>query len=187
MENPFKKLKDKLEGSRKNQEATDNGSFLSSAAKKIGNYFNTEPQKEKVLKHEDFDAAGDVYYATVSAHYKVAQRVLVLVLVLFLLFSVIANYKEITFDNFYYLVKDFTSASDAGQNNYETLSYESDSRQSFVLYRGGIATVSPSKVSIFTATGRRTLNDVSYFSSPFAVSSDKYVLFYDTVGNNFSI
>lgn len=156
-------------------------------AKKIGSYFNTEPQKERVLKHEDFNAAGDVYYASVSAHYKVAQRILGLFLAVFLVISIFANYKEITYDNFFYLLKDFTSAADAGNNYYETLSYESDSRQRFTLYRGGIASVSPSKISIFTATGRRTLNEASAFSSPFAVSSDKYVLFYDTAGNTFSI
>ena len=187
MKNPFEQLKKKTKDSENvgTDESSEN-SFVS-IAKKIGNYFNTEPQKEKVLNHEDFDAAGDVYYASVSAHYKIAQRILVLVLVLFLVLSIITNYREITFDNFYYLIKDFTSASDIGQNNYEILSYESDSRQNFVLYRGGIATVSPSKISIFTATGRRTLNGTSQFSSPFAVSSDKYVLFYDTAGNNFSI
>ena len=188
MKNPLEKIKEKFKSTEDSSSVGSGaGGFWSSTVKKIGNYFNTEPQKEKVLKHEDFDAAGDVYYASVSAHYKVAQRVLVLVLVLFLLISIVTNYREITFDNFYYLVKDFTSASDAGQNYYETLSYESDSRQSFALYRGGIVTVSPSKISIFTATGRRTLNDTSQFSSPFAVSSDKYVLFYDTVRNNFSI
>ena len=154
---------------------------------KIGSYFNTEPQKERVLRHEDFNAAGDVYYASVSAHYKVAQRILCLFLVFFLVISVLLNFKEITYDNFFYLLKDFTSAADAGNNYYETLSYESDSRQRFTLYRGGIASVSPSRISIFTATGRRTLNETSGFSSPFAISSDKYVLFYDTAGNTFSI
>lgn len=188
MKDPFGKLKKRF--NKESDENADSSSLETPFvlfAKKIGNYFNTEPQREKVLKHEDFNAAGDIYYASVSAHYKIAQRVLVLILVFFLVFSIITNYREITFDNFYYLIKDFTSASDVGQNNYEILSYESDSRQNFVLYRGGIATVSPSKISIFTATGRRTLNDTSQFSSPFAVSSDKYVLFYDTAGTKFSI
>ena len=188
MKNPFEKFKKQKEDHSQDgyDDSSNNGKFIT-VIKKIGNYFNTEPQKEKVLSHEDFDAAGDIYYASVSAHYKVAQRILVLLLVFFIVFSIITNFQEITFDNFYYLVKDFTSASDVGQNNYETLSYESDSRQNFVMYRGGIATVSPSKISIFTATGRRTLNDTSTFSSPFAVSSDRYVLFYDTAGNKFSV
>lgn len=188
MKNPFSNLERKLKNAQNNSsnDISSDSKFVT-VAKKIGDYFNTEPQKEKVLQHEDFDAAGDVYYASVSAHYKIAQRILVLLLVFFLVFSILTNFREITFDNFYYLIKDFTSAADVGDNNYETLSYESDSRQNFVLYRGGIATVSPSKISIFTATGRRTLNETSQFSSPFSVSSDKYVLFFDTAGNKFSI
>ena len=182
MRNPFKRKDD----SNTSEETVNSGRFAS-FAKKVGDYFNTEPQKEKVLSHEDFNAAGDVYYASVSANYKIAQRLLVLFLVFFLVFSMVTNIREITYDNLYYLAKDFISAADVGKNSYETLSYESDSRQNFVLYRGGIATVSPSKISIFTATGRRTLNETSDFSSPFAVSSDKYVLFYDTAGNRISI
>ena len=175
MKNPFK-----------NKNSDDSGN-VKEFLKKVSDYFNTEPQKEKVLSHEDFDAAGDAYYASVSASYKVAQRILVLFLVFFIVISIVTNFSEITYDNFYYLIKDFTSASDAGNNTYATLSYESDSRQHFVLFRGGIATVSPSKLSIFTATGRRTLNESSDFSSPFAVSSNRYVLFYDTAGKTFSI
>ena len=48
-------------------------------AEKIGRFFSPEPQKEKVLRHEYFNAAGDVYYANVSAGYKVAQHILWLV------------------------------------------------------------------------------------------------------------
>lgn len=154
---------------------------------KIGSYFDPEPQKEKVLRHEDFNAAGDVYYADVSVAYKIAERVFWLMFVFFLVFSISLNYKDITYDNFYYLFKDFSSAVDAGASDYETLSYDSDSRQSFQLYRGGLATVSPSATSIYTATGRRTIRENIAYSAPFMVCSDKYVLIYDSSGNSFSI
>ncbi len=158
-----------------------------SFAKRVQHFFSTEPQREKVLRHEDFNAAGDVYYAHVSAAYKVAQRLLVLVLILFLLFSILANYREITYDNFFYLIKDFSGAVDSDGGNYETLSYESDSRQSFTLYRGGVVTVSPSRLSVFTSTGRRTLNTTVSYSSPYMVSSNRYILVYDTAGTAFSL
>lgn len=168
-----------------NQEASEKRIFT--YAKKVKTYFSTEPQKEKVLRHEDFSAAGDVYYAHVSASYKIAQRTLLVILVVFILFSVFINRHEITYDNFFYLMKDFSSAAGNEQNHYETLSYESDSRQKFALYRGGLVTVSPSRISAFTATGRRTLNDTSSFSSPYVVTSGKYMLVYDTSGKTFSI
>ena len=154
---------------------------------RIGRFFSPEPQVEKVLRAEDFHAAGDTYYAGVSAGYKVAQRLLWTVFVVFLTCSILFNYQEITYDNFYYLIKDFSGAVDTDNRRYETLSYESDSRQRFVLYRGGLATVSPSNISVFTATGRRSLQTTSSFSSPYAVSSNRYVLIYDTSGKTFSV
>ncbi|MBO5937989.1 MAG: hypothetical protein J6Q82_00625 [Clostridia bacterium] len=156
-------------------------------SQKIGRFFHTETQKEKVLRYEDFDGAGDLYYAGVSAVYKVAQRALWLLFILFMLLSIVFNHSQITYDNFYYLIKDFSGAADYDGSYYETLSYESDHRQNFTLYRGGLASVSPSKISVFTATGRRTLNATTSFSSPFMESSGKYILVYDTSGTTFSI
>ncbi len=182
MKNPFRKMNTKFD--RSNTESSD-ASFP--YFKKIQACFSTEPQKEKVLRHEDFNAAGDVYYANVSATYKIAQRALVVLLVVFILLSVLFNRQEITYDNLFYLIKDFGSAVGSEENRYETLSYESDARQNFALYRGGLVTVSPSKISAFTATGRRTLNSSSVFSSPYVVTSKKYVLIYDTSGKSFSI
>ena len=179
LKNPFSK---KTQSSQDGQTEEKNG-----FAWKIGQFFSPEPQKEKVLSHEDFNAAGDVYYANVSVGYKIAQRILWFAFILFMIFSIIINYKEITYDNFFYLIKDFSSAVDAESTNYETVSYESDPRQNFALYRGGIAAVSPSGVSSFTATGRRTLRAESGFSSPYVVCSDKYMLVYDTAGTTFSI
>lgn len=184
MKLPFGKSK---KGDRDQMNETDGREEASTFSQKIGQFFSTEPQKEKVLQHEDFNAAGDVYYANVSAAYKVAQRILWLFFVFFMTISITLNYQHITYDNFFHLIKDMSGAAQEGDSQYETLSYESDARQNFVLYRGGVATVSPSKLSIFTATGRRTLNATSSYSSPYVISSNKYVLVYDTSGTTFSL
>jgi hypothetical protein len=84
-------------------------------------------------------------------------------------------------------MRDFSSAVDAETTNYETVSYESSPGQQFALYRGGVASVSPSRISAFTTTGRRTLQMTSEFSAPFVVSSDQYMLVYDTAGKSFSV
>ena len=153
----------------------------------LGSLFNPEPQKEKVLRHEDFNGAGDVYYATVSVGFKITQRVIVLILALFLIISFATNFREITYENFFYLVKDFSSAFEIETTVYETLSYDSDSRHFFALYRGGLTVVNPSNLSVFTATGRRTIKTASKFSSPCIVSSDKYFVIYDTAGTEMVI
>ena len=142
--NPVKKNAD---GKRAFFKKKEDGEGTNKFFDKVGDYFNPEPQKERVLRHEDFNAAGDVYYASVSAFYKVGERLLWLILALFLVFSVVTNYKEITFDNFFYLMKDFSSAADSEVPQYQVLSYDSDSRQTFALYRGGLVSASPSAAS----------------------------------------
>ena len=154
---------------------------------RVSDYFNPEPQKERVLSHEDFNRAGDTYYASISAFYKVIERLLWTVLAIFLAFSVVTNYREITFNNFFYLMKDFSTASDSDVPDYQVLSYDSDSRQTFALYRGGLVSASPSAVSIFTAGGRRTLKSNTEYYSPNIVCCDKYVLVYDSSGSAFSV
>jgi len=178
-------MKEKKQKQQRNESSSE--AEKKKFSEKIGRFFQPETQKEKVLRHEDFDAAGDVYYAGVSAVYKVFQRALWLVFILFMILSITFNHAEITYDNFYYLIKEFSGAADYEGSYYETLSYESDSRQNFTLYRGGLASVSPSKIFVFTATGRRTLNMATSFSSPFMESSNKYILVYDTSGTTFSL
>ncbi|MBQ8140440.1 MAG: hypothetical protein IJ038_01950 [Clostridia bacterium] len=181
MKNPFSKK-------RNNENGEDSGdSFYAKFAENVARFFSAEPQKEKILRHEDFAGAGDTYYASVSARYKVAQRILTLLLVLFLLFSIFTNIKEITYGNVFYFLRDFGNAVDLESTNYETLSYDVYQNQNFRLYRGGIAAISPSNVSVYTATGRRTLKSRSDFVTPYAVCSDKYVLVYDMSGTSFAL
>ncbi len=175
---------------KKNQDAPSrkaHGSQNNVFFEKVGNFFDPQPQKEKVLRHEDFKDAGDTYYATVSVGYKISQRIISVVLVFFLLFSLLANFREITYDNLFYIIKDFSAAAVNRENNYNVLSYESDKRHFFALYRGGLTVVNPSNISAFTATGRRTLNKTSQFSSPCIETSDKYFMIYDISGNTFSV
>lgn len=154
---------------------------------RVGGFFDPEPQKERVLSKEDFKGAGDVYFASVSAFYKVIERILWVLLILFLVFSLLTNYKEITFNNFFYLLKDFSSAADSETSNYQILSYDSDKRQKFAIFRGGIVSASPSSVSVFTTSGRRSLKNNNDYYSPSLVSCDKYVLVYDSASSAFSV
>ncbi len=160
---------------------------FSDVAEKLSKYFSTEPEKEKVLRNEDFDAAGDTYYATVSARYKVLSRLFLTLLVIFVLISLIFNIRNITYDNFFYLMKDFSAAAESDGLNYETLSYDATSEQSFALYRGGLAVASRSNVSAFTSTGRRTLNNNAVYSKPYVVTSDKYMLVSDMGSGSFAV
>ena len=183
--NFFDRLREK---SQKRKEARADSSFdFDVIGKRISRYFDAEPEKERVLRHEDFDAAGDTYYAVVSARYKVGQRLFLSLFILFMILAVIFNIRSITFDNLFYLVKDLGAAADVGGTNYESLSYDAASDQSFHLYRGGLAVVSRTNVSSFTSTGRRTLNMSADYSKPVAVSNDKYLFVYDMGESGFDV
>ena len=174
----------KIPGSNKQtSDSSESSAFIS----KIKNLFDPEPQKERVLSKEDFGKVGDVYYASVSAFYKIAERLLWVILTVFLTFSLITNYREITYSNFFYLLRDFSTAAESNTSNYQVLSYDSDDRQKFALYRGGLVSASPSSISIFTAGGRRTLKSNNDYYSPNVICCDKYVLVYDTARSAFSV
>lgn len=153
----------------------------------LASFFDPEPQKEKILRHEDFRAAGDEYYAVVSARYKIAGRIFAVLCVVFLLFSILTNIREITYGNLFYFARDFGTAVDIASTDYETLSYDVYKDQNFSLFRGGIAAVSPSNVSLYTATGRRTLKSHSSYTVPYSVASKKFLLTYDVSGNSFAL
>ena len=182
-----KKLFDLFKKEEPNDENFDDGGKFEEIVKRLSQYFTTEPEKERVLKFEDFDAAGDTYYAVVSARYKVCQRIAVAALVCFMLVSIIFNIQNVTYDNFFYLIKDFGAAAQSDAPSYETLNYDASTMQSFALYRGGLAVTSRANVSVFTSTGRRTLNNNVAYSDPHAVASDKYLLVYDMGKGGFEI
>lgn len=180
-------IKDLLDKFKKKDGETSESEEKDGFLGKVGSFFDPEPQKERVLSQEDFKGAGDVYYASVSAFYKIAERLLWVVLAAFMVFSLTTNYKEITYNNFFYLLRDFSAAADSDTSNYQILSYDSDSRQKFALYRGGVVSASPSSISVFTAGGRRTLKSNNDYYSPNVICCDKYVLVYDTAGASFSV
>ncbi len=171
----------------KDGEIPDSSSENAKLFDKVGDFFNYEPQKEKVLRREDFKGAGDPYYASVHAGFKVTERLLWLVLAIFMVFSLVTNYKEITYNNVFYLFRDFSSIAEQQSSSYQVLSYDSDERQKFALFRGGIVSASPSYISVFTAGGRRTLKNNTDYDAPNVICCDKYVLVYDTAGSSFSV
>ena len=85
-------------------EKADEGGRVGRFASGIADFFDPEPEKEKILRHEDFRGAGDEYYATVSSRYKIAQRVFSVLCVVFLLFSILTNVTDITYENLFYFL-----------------------------------------------------------------------------------
>lgn len=140
-----------------------------------------EKQVEQVLPQND-------YYESISEKLGIAQVVLYLSLLAFVVLSFLKNTNLITYQNFYYFIKDLNaSAETVDVWNTDSVSYPTDDVQSFTLYRDGLAVAGDSAVTVFTATGRQTISETITYHNPVAVGNGKYLLVYDLGGTKYSL
>lgn len=153
----------------------------------FSNQQKTNHSEEKIrLSVEDF-AAQNPYYAAIARGYHIAQLTLFSILACFVMLSMLIRADEITYENFFYLFKDIHAAVDSDEISFRSLVYDADEAQTFAAYRGGLAVAGESGLTIFTATGRQTLNQSLGMSAPQLLSSDRYILVYDQGGSEFAL
>ena len=101
----------------------------------------------------------DAYYESISERFGITQVLLYLSLLVFVVLSLIGNTELLTYQNFYYFFKDLgASAETVDVLHTDSLSYPTDSAQSFTLYRQGLAIAGNTSVTVFTPSGRQTLS-----------------------------
>ena len=106
---------------------------------------------EKIhLSGEDF-AAQNPYYAMVARGYQLAQMTFFGLLCAFIILSMLIRADDITYENFFYLFKDIHAAVDSEDISFQTLVYNADETQDFATYRGGLAVVGESGLTVFSA------------------------------------
>lgn len=141
----------------------------------------TRKNVEPVLPQND-------YYEAISEKLGIAQVVIYLSLLTFVVLSFLRNTDLITYQNFYYFVKDLNaSAETVDVWNTDAVSYPANDEQSFTLYREGLAVAGNNSVTVFTATGRQTVSETIAYHNPIAVGSGKYLLVYDHGGTQYSL
>ena len=128
------------------------------------------------------------YYESVSSGLGIVQVVLYLSLLAFVVLSFLRNTDLITYRNFYYFIKDLNaSAKTVNVWNTDSVSYPTDDKQSFALYRKGLAVAGNNSVTVFTATGRQSISQSISYRNPVAVGTGKYLLVYDLGGTEYSL
>ena len=128
------------------------------------------------------------YYESVSERFGIAQVVLYLSLLAFVVLSFLKNTNLITYENLYHFVKDLNaSAERVDVWNTDSVSYPTDEVQSFTLYRQGLAVAGNNSVTVFTATGRQTVSQTISYHHPVAVGTGKYLLVYDLGSTQYSL
>lgn len=134
------------------------------------------------------DAPRNEYYESISARLGVAQVVLYLALLAFVVISFLFNTELITYRNFYLFFRDLNaSAETVDIFDVDSLTYPVSDEQSFTLYRKGLAVVGNTSITVFSATGRQIVSESVNYRDPVAVGSGKYLLVYEMGGTSYSL
>lgn len=130
----------------------------------------------------------DAYYEGISERLGIAQVLLYLLLLAFVVLTLVGNTGLITYQNFYYFFKDLGASAEAVDVLHtDSLSYPTDSAQSFTLYRQGLAIAGNTSVTVFTPSGRQVISQNIQYQDPVAVGSGKYLLVYEADGTQYSL
>ena len=132
--------------------------------------------------------AANPYYEDVSEKLGIAQVILFLSLLAFVVVSLLRNTGMITYRNFYYFFKDFNASVESFDFFHtDAVSYSADRNQSFTLYRQGIGVAGNQSLTLFSSSGRQTISEKIQYQSPVAVGSGKYLLVYDLGGYQYAL
>lgn len=130
----------------------------------------------------------NAYYDNVSNIYHSLFLIFLAALLVFVCVSMLCNLELFTYENFYYLAKDISAASNLLTGSGDVINYETSVRnQTFTLYRGGLAVGGDSGLQLFTATGRETLNTSPDYIQPVLHGSVSYLLVYDIGEKRYSV
>ena len=145
-------------------------------------------KKRKGRDQIDLDTPQNEYYEKISVRFGVAQVILYFALFAFVVLSFLKNTQLITYQNFYYFIKDLNASAQASDPySTDSVTYPTDSDQCFTLYRNGIAVAGNNALTVFTATGRQTVSQNLSYQNPVAVGSGKYLLVYELGGLQYSL
>lgn len=127
------------------------------------------------------------YYLDLSHNFKIAKLVLILVLVVFLLSMIMIFRKDITVENYRYLIRLFTSSDAAYSGNYQAIYYDSSGATRLGMFHGDLAVLKKDRVTLYNMRGDATMDQSLSYAAPALITGGKYMLTYDIGGNSFDL
>ena len=127
------------------------------------------------------------YYLKISKRYQTACALFIIVLLVYLIFILGAYGEYITYANLQYLLRDIDTISSSGESSFSQIKYNSQSEQTFAVFKNGLATAGKESVSLFDSSGLLLCEDTISFSDPVLVPSNKYLMLYDIGGNSYAV
>lgn len=126
-------------------------------------------------------------YTKASHIYHFIAVLIVFFASVFAIVALLFNLSNITYDNFYYFIKDFDTIIATEEYSSFRVDYSYEDLRSYIGYKGGVATIGQSSLTIYSATGQKTGKFYHTYSSPEIKGGANYLIIYDQGGNDFSI
>jgi len=127
------------------------------------------------------------YYGKAYRLLRFARYSVLVIFVLFTVFSMTFYKDEITFDNFRYLMKYIEISPPAMEGNSSSLRFSASSSANFALINDKVVIINPENISSYDMAGRKILDENINYSNPISVKNSKYVLIYDLDGYSLSV
>lgn len=128
------------------------------------------------------------YWEKVEKIYKIASRVLLIALPVFVVLFMVICGRAFTAESVSSFLKDVKSATSLVGTDYQSISYTFDEGESRVIdYRGGVAVVTTESIEVFAPDGEIMFTEEISMTSPRVVSSGKFLIVYDFGTPNFFV
>lgn len=128
-------------------------------------------------------AASDSRSESKAKKYRLYKLIALTALVAFILSGFVLFENDITMENLRYLVKYLDFSAGGAFNDGTVIHYNADTENRFYVFRGDLAIINGSGVSLYDRRGSIVMSDSFSMSDPIAVCSDKYLAVYDLGGN----
>ncbi len=123
-------------------------------------------------------------YSKIARYFTYAKFISLILTVLFVLFAFNFYRDDITIENFRYMIKymDFEAPDSSATLGKTSISFDGNSAAGLALYRNSIAVLKRTGLELYDPAGQKIFSSQYTMTSPTAISSNKYMLVYDTGG-----
>jgi len=139
------------------------------------------------VRHVDDEHVSNKYYLLISDRYMRAKYLAIILLVIFIAFTVFLFREDITYANLMYLIRDFNTSSAAYNADFDPIKYEEQDKMNFGVYRGELAVIGNRTLRMYNSNGQLSRSYEPGYADPALASSDKYILAYDIGGTSYSL
>ncbi len=127
------------------------------------------------------------YYGAAYRYVRLLRYLVLVVLVLFTVFSMAVYKNDITFDNFRYLMRYVEFASPGSSSGDGNISFSANFDSDFALIGGKLAVVSQKEAVTYDMNGRKLLSESLSFQNPVMTENGEHMLIYDFGGNSLCV